>query len=51
MLTIFGRKHRKCDGLSRRDFIAAGAMGFGSLTLADLLRRLHRAVGAELRSS
>ena len=38
MLTIFGCKHRNCDGLSRRDFLAAGAMGFGGLTLADLLR-------------
>jgi uncharacterized protein (DUF1501 family) len=38
MLPIFGRKHRKCDGLSRRDFLAAGAMGFGSFSLADLLR-------------
>jgi hypothetical protein len=38
MFTIFGRSHRHCDGLSRREFLTAGALGLGGLTLADLLR-------------
>src|SRR5436309_5399830 len=38
MFRIFGRKYRHCDGLTRRHFLTAGALGFGGLTLADLLR-------------
>jgi uncharacterized protein DUF1501 len=40
MLTIFGRKNRYCDGLSRRHFLKIGALGLGagSLTLADIFR-------------
>lgn len=39
MFTCFGAKHQiQCDGVSRRDFIRAGALGMGGLTLADLLR-------------
>ncbi|HAN96202.1 MAG TPA: DUF1501 domain-containing protein [Planctomycetaceae bacterium] len=38
MLSIEGRGHRMCDGLSRRRFIRIGALGLGGLTLADLLR-------------
>jgi hypothetical protein len=40
MLTIAGAKHRFCDGVSRRDFLKAGALGLGgmSLSLADMLR-------------
>src|SRR3954471_22772855 len=44
MLTLFGPQRRLCDGLSRRDFLRAGALGLGGLTLADLLRL--RAQGA-----
>src|SRR5687768_10957984 len=29
---------RKCDGTSRREFLRIGSLGFGGLTLADLLR-------------
>ncbi len=29
---------RHCDGIPRRSFLKAGAMGFGALTLADVLR-------------
>jgi uncharacterized protein (DUF1501 family) len=36
VLTLHGPRHRLCDGLSRRDFLAAGALG--GLTLADVLR-------------
>src|SRR5436190_19167357 len=38
MFTILGRPHRHCDGLNRREFLTAGAVGFAGLTLADLLR-------------
>jgi hypothetical protein len=38
MLTLFGSGHRLCDGISRRDFLRAGALGVGGLTLADVLR-------------
>jgi hypothetical protein len=38
MLTIAGTRHSNCDGISRRDFLRAGALGLGGLTLADLLR-------------
>lgn len=38
MLTILGKKQRYCDGISRRNFLKAGALGIGGFTLADLLR-------------
>src|SRR5436305_437498 len=38
MLTFWGSNQRLCDGLSRRDFLKAGALGVGGLTLADVLR-------------
>src|SRR6185436_4131713 len=38
MLSIFGQPYRHCDGISRRRFLAAGALTVGGLTLADLLR-------------
>ncbi|MBQ17416.1 MAG: hypothetical protein CMJ65_09860 [Planctomycetaceae bacterium] len=38
MFTLPGRSVRHCDGVSRRGFLTAGAMGLGGLTLADLLR-------------
>jgi uncharacterized protein (DUF1501 family) len=38
MFAINGRPYRHCDGLSRRSFLTAGALGLGGLTLADLLR-------------
>src|SRR5262245_22263434 len=46
MLMLFGPRllGRSCDGVSRRDFLRIGALGFGGLTLADLLR--DRAQGA-----
>ncbi len=37
MLTLFGRSHRVCGG-TRREFLRAGALGVGGLTLANLLR-------------
>jgi hypothetical protein len=40
MLTIFGRAHRCCDGISRRSFLKIGTLGVGAscLTLADVFR-------------
>ncbi|MBI5799854.1 MAG: DUF1501 domain-containing protein, partial [Verrucomicrobia bacterium] len=39
MLTLLGKPTRAfCDGQSRRDFLRIGALGFGGLTLPDLLR-------------
>lgn len=37
MLTLRGNRFRHCDGMSRRAFLRAGALGIGGLTLADLL--------------
>jgi hypothetical protein len=38
MLTLWGRQHRLCRGLARREFLRVGALGLGGLTMADLLR-------------
>lgn len=40
MLEIAGSKHRRgmCDGVNRRGFLKAGALGLTGLTLADALR-------------
>ena len=39
MITLPGiRQSPFCDGLSRRNFLKAGALGFGGLTMANLLR-------------
>ncbi|MGE0760734.1 MAG: DUF1501 domain-containing protein, partial [Pirellulaceae bacterium] len=48
MLSILGRSYRHCDGISRRQFLTAGALTMGGLTLAELLRA-EAAVG--VRSS
>jgi hypothetical protein len=38
MFTLWGRRHRLCDGLSRREFLRVGGLGLAGMTLADLLR-------------
>jgi hypothetical protein len=38
MFTLWGAQRRFCDGVDRRDFLRLGALGLGSLTLADILR-------------
>lgn len=39
MLTILGKKQSACcDGISRRNFLRAGILGLGGLTLGNLLR-------------
>jgi hypothetical protein len=54
MLTFFnGDRARYCDGVSRRSFLKAGALGLGGLALPDFLRlKAHGAVspGGKARS-
>ena len=38
MFTLWGRQHRNCDGIGRREFLRLGGLGLGTLTLADLLQ-------------
>ena len=38
MLELTGQAFRCCDGVSRRNFLRAGVLGLGGLTLPDLLR-------------
>jgi hypothetical protein len=47
MFTIRGAKYRHCDGITRRHFLTAGAVGFAGLTLVDLLRaEAHAGIGS-----
>ena len=46
MLRIFGGSARDCDGLTRRSFLQAGALGLGGLALPDLLRLRAEGDGA-----
>jgi hypothetical protein len=43
MLTISGSRQRFCDGVSRRNFLQIGALGFAGITLPNLLRAEGRA--------
>ena len=38
MLTIFGKSHAFCDGVSRRDFLKIGALGMGGMALPQILQ-------------
>ena len=38
VLKLLGRRHRQCDGVTRRDFLQIGSLGLGGLTMADLIR-------------
>jgi hypothetical protein len=38
MLTLFGEKHRYCDGVSRRSFLKIGSLAVGGLSLPSLLQ-------------
>lgn len=38
MLTIAGSKYKLCDGVTRRNFLRAGALGMGGLALPGLLK-------------
>ncbi|MGO9919056.1 MAG: DUF1501 domain-containing protein [Isosphaeraceae bacterium] len=46
MLELTSPSPRRCDGLSRRGFLRVGALGFASLSLADVLRAKALASGA-----
>lgn len=46
MLEIRGQKSSFCDGISRRSFVKAGALGLGGLTLPELLAARARAAEA-----
>jgi len=51
MLTLWGKRQRFCDGLSRRNFLKIGAFGAG-LTLAEMLRaRALAATGSSNKSA
>ena len=51
MLTLWGAGHRFCDRVTRRDFLRAGALGLGGLTLADVLRlRAQAGTGSKPRA-
>ena len=38
MIRVTGSRYRHCDGLTRRGFLTAGALGLSGLTLDQLLR-------------
>jgi hypothetical protein len=38
VLTLSGKSHTNCAGVTRRDFLRAGFLGLAGLTLADVLR-------------
>jgi hypothetical protein len=48
MFTFLGNPSRRYNGLSRRQFLTAGALGVGGLTLVDLLRA---EAAADIKSS
>jgi Protein of unknown function (DUF1501) len=51
MLTLFGSKHRYCDGVSRRSFLKLGGMAMGGLGLPQLLQAEARAGVAKSHKS
>ncbi len=38
MLNLWGKPHRYCDGVTRRELLRIGALGLGGVTLPSLLR-------------
>ena len=51
MLTVEGARFRHCDGVSRRSFLKAGALGIGGIGLADVLRaEAHAGIGSSRRA-
>ena len=51
MLTITGRRHRFCDGVSRRSFLKIGGLAMGGLSLPQLLRAEAQAGGGRSKKS
>src|SRR5207302_1628363 len=45
MLSMLGRSVRHCDGISRREFLRVGGLGFTGLMFADCLRARATASG------
>lgn len=46
MLLLTGRRRTTCDGLTRRDFLCVGSLGWGGLSLPGLLRHEARAMAS-----
>lgn len=46
MFTLWGRRHRLCDGIHRREFLRVGGLGLAGLSLTDLLRQQSLAASA-----
>jgi hypothetical protein len=42
-LSVTGPSYRNCDGINRRRFLTAGALGLGGLSLSELLRAEEQA--------
>jgi hypothetical protein len=38
MFTVWGKQHRLCTGVSRREFLRVGTLGLSGISLSDLLR-------------
>ncbi|MFT5471543.1 MAG: hypothetical protein ACI8UO_006678, partial [Verrucomicrobiales bacterium] len=51
MLTFHSNPIRHCDGVGRRGFLKAGALGLGGLTLANVLRGEDAASGLQAQQS
>jgi hypothetical protein len=51
MIRVSGLGFRHCDGLTRRSFVQAGALGVGGLLLPDLLRAREAAAAANPQSA
>lgn len=50
MLRVLGSPKRLCDGLTRRDFLEVGGLGWSGLTLSALLEAQHaKAAGSDAR--
>ena len=50
MFTIPGKSGRCCDGISRRAFMQIGGLGFGGLTLPQLLQAESKSGGSSQKS-
>src|SRR5688572_214303 len=37
MFTVWGRQHRLCNAMARREFLRIGTLGLSGISLADLL--------------
>jgi uncharacterized protein (DUF1501 family) len=51
MFTITGKRHRLCNGVSRRDVLRIGSLGLAGLALPDLLRLRAASAASGKRAS